>query len=156
MQGGLAPPDTLAPVTLMVPTTVPLKSVNRMEPPPMVAVTCQMQVEVVAVPENVTPALATTSPIAGSPELNVSVLIVPVTPFMYVEPIVPKDPVSVGVHDTQLPAVHTCDAPQLMPSVSRVHAMLSVRTDEPVHEPPLHVGVVQVRLWLADSSQVPE
>ena len=45
--------------------------------------------------------------------------------------------------------------PQLVPSVSRVQAWVSVVVTI-VHEPPLHRGVITCRERDADSSHVPE
>ncbi len=51
--------------------------------------------------------------------------------FTYVVPAVPKLPLIVGAHERHVPPVHASPVPQLMPSVLRVHASLSMRMGEP-------------------------
>ena len=58
------------------------------------------------------------------------------------------------MHETQLPILQIWAAPQLVPSVLRVHVAVSVRIVEPEQLPPAHVGCVHVRLLDPSSSQV--
>ena len=153
MHGGAELPDTDAPDTVMSKNIVESQSVKRMRSP--IPCACQMQIDVVPLPENVTPgAMIVPIGIPVAPSVNVRLDPDPAALFWKLDPTVPNAPLSVGAHDTQLPIRHATPMPQLVPSVSRVHARLSERGII-AHEPDPQRRSLQVRDCIAFSSHVP-
>ena len=154
-QGGFTLPLTVAPLTVIVPISDPPQSTNVIVLP--VACTCQTAMFEVNVPENV--ALdALTEPFIGvvAPSISINECPEPVTVLRNVVPLTPHAPLKAGRHEAQLPPRHVIDVPQTVPSVPRVHVVVSASIVVFVAQlPPEHSGLVHVRWRVAVVEHVP-